>query len=216
MDLSFLKNVKLKEAILFFSGGKDSIASLDLIRDRIENITAIYLYFIPGLEYKKELFQYYENRYGIKILEFPHPFYYTYQINNVYGMENQTNGKFKKKDLTVGNFYRKYKNEFKIEYSIIGDKRADNITRARILFKHGAVDVVNKIIYPVAYFSNKEVYRYIEEKKLILHKCYHSGFKGDITTPFSKDTLLFFKENYINDFYKILEIFPQIESILHR
>jgi len=217
MNFSFLSGLKISEAIIFFSGGKDSIVSLDLIRNHIDNLTGIYLEYIPGLKYKDELFNYYENRYNFKIIKKDHPFWLLYQQKNVYGCKNNITEKIKLTDLKLGKFYNKYKKELNIEWHIIGEKRTDDITRARKLFKSTPIDKTNKIIYPVALFSDKEIFKYIEFKKLILpieYKLYN--VKHDHNVAFSKEALLFFKNNFIDDYYKILEIFPQIESILKK
>ena len=56
---------------------------------------------------------------------------------------------------------------------------------------------------------------YIKRKKLLLPSCYDYNYKHEITSYFSKDILNWFKKNFINDYYKILNTFPQIESILY-
>jgi sulfate adenylyltransferase subunit 2 len=216
LNFDFLKNLKLDEAIIFFTGGKDSIASLDLIRPYINNLIGIYLEYIPGLKFKDNIFKYYEERYNFKIIKRPHPQWFLYQINKVYGIENKIEKKIKKIDLKLGKFYKLYKNELNIKWSILGEKRSDDITRARKIYKTTPIDKENNIIYPVAYFSDKEIFKYIKQKKLILPKEYYeTRATHEMNTPFSKDSLLYFKENFYEDYEKIINIFPQIEGILY-
>ena len=214
MNISFLKKIKLEEAILYFSGGKDSIVSLDLIRPHVNNLVCIFLENIQGLIYRDELFNYYEKRYKVKILKRFHPDYYKWQKKQVYGMENNAT-ELKLTDLKVGKFYKKYRTELNIEWMILGEKRSDDITRARKFYRYSEIDQVNKIIYPVAYFSNKEIFEYIKIKKLLQLKCYDFDYNHEITGYFSKDVLNWFKDNYLKDYYTILETFPQLESILY-
>ena len=49
--------------------------------------------------------------------------------------------------------------------------------------------------------------------KLKLPIEYQHDFRNEITTPFSQEILLFLKDNYSMDYEKIIQTFPQIESI---
>ena len=215
MKLDFLRKIQLDQLLFFFSGGKDSIVMLDLITKytNIKKIIGVFLYFIPNLIYKNEIISYYSKKYNVEIKQIPHPDYFIYQQNEVYGRENNLDRKYTQTELKLGNYQAYIKKKFGIEWGAIGYKRSDSITRARQFYKYTAIDTKHKYIYPVAYFTDNDIYFYLKKNKLKLPAEYANDFKGDITTPFSQEILLFLKQNYESDYDKIMETFPQLESI---
>jgi len=59
------------EAVVFFSTGKDSIASLSLCIKAGLIVQPVYLYFVEGLGIRERLFRHYEKRFGFKVLQYP-------------------------------------------------------------------------------------------------------------------------------------------------
>ena len=96
MKFDFLKNINLDKCILFISGGKDSIVSLDLLKRyaNIRQLIGVYFYFIPDLQYKNEILDYYSNKYNFEIKQIPHPFFLQYKQNQVYGIKNDLDRKY--------------------------------------------------------------------------------------------------------------------------
>ena len=128
-------------------------------------------------------------------------------------MTNNLDRKYTQKELKLGEYQKKLKKDMDIPWGALGYKKTVSITRARQFYKYSEIDHINKYVYPVAYFSDKDIYYYIKRKKLRLPVEYQHGFGNEITTPFSQEILFFLKENYINDYHKILNTFPQLESI---
>ena len=70
--------------LLAFSRGKDSIAAWLALRDAGVNVIPYHLYLIPGLEWVGESLAYYEDWFGTKIINLPHPSLYRWLANLVF------------------------------------------------------------------------------------------------------------------------------------
>lgn len=58
--------------IVGFSGGKDSVVSLDLCARYFKRVEAYFMYYVPGLSFQERMLEWAENRYGISIYRLPH------------------------------------------------------------------------------------------------------------------------------------------------
>jgi hypothetical protein len=67
--------------LLAFSRGKDSLAAWLALRDAGVNVIPYHLYLIPGLAWIDESLAYYEDWFGTKIINLPHPSLYRWLAN---------------------------------------------------------------------------------------------------------------------------------------
>mgnify|MGYP000563135845 CR=1 FL=1 len=72
--LRFAKQLKdhTNNVVLFFSGGKDAICSLDVLCEVGINVTPVFMYLAPDLRHNEEVLKWYENRYNLDIIRVPH------------------------------------------------------------------------------------------------------------------------------------------------
>ena len=55
-----------------FSGGKDSIVTLDLCFRYFKTVKPFFMYICPDLEFQERTLRWYENRYQTEIIPLPH------------------------------------------------------------------------------------------------------------------------------------------------
>ena len=54
--------------IVAFSGGKESVVTLDLCSRYFKNIKAFFMYIVPDLSFQERTLEWYEKRYQIEIM----------------------------------------------------------------------------------------------------------------------------------------------------
>ncbi len=70
--------------LLAFSRGKDSLAAWLALRDAGVNVVPYHLYLIPDLQWVNESLAYYEDWFGTKIINLPHPSLYRWLAHLMY------------------------------------------------------------------------------------------------------------------------------------
>lgn len=201
-----------------FSGGKDSIACLELASKHLKKIVPVYLYFVKGLKYKDKHIEHYARRFGVEILQYPRCEDLSRQMRA---------GAYQKKKTKVPAIRQwemdlYLRRELNLSWIIYGYKRVDSLQRRGIMNANchdgeqykGGIDVRNRKIYPLANWSEKEVFKYLKMKKLPLAPDYHAGFR-DINT-FKGRALLWLYHNHPEDYETLKKQYPFIEAALIR
>ncbi len=116
------------------------------------------------------------------------------------------------KPLELDNYFRK---KYNMSYIAYGYKKVDSLSRRGIIWHGDGMDKRNKKIYPIADFTEKDCFHYIEKNKLKLPPEYNCGFR-DINTFFEKDTLLWLKNTYLEDYNNVIIEYPYLEAVLYR
>lgn len=196
---------QIQSVIVFFSTGKDSVVLLDLCYKYFKHIEAVYLYYVPGLEYKNKILKLYEKIYNIKVHQYPQ-----YDVSKIL-KRHLINGKDIKtiKQVDLEHHLRQ---EFNAEYCAYGYKMQDSVYRGGILNDKNCIDGINqreKRIYPLSRWSHREIFEYIKRNKLPLSFEYDYGFR-DINI-FTQDSLKFIKEKSPCDYQKIINFYPFLE-----
>jgi len=190
--------LKNEPIIVMFSTGKDSIVMADLLLKGYSGKKEfVFLYFVPGLEIKQRFIEHYEKRWNVKIHQQPH--FETLSL--------KTGKKYKMADIERG-----LRAKFNISYIAQGIRRDESMARCGMLahLPYG-IDERNKKLYPIADFSAKDVMAYIKLNKLPLPVEYSHGWKHDFSVP-DVDGLVYLKNNYPNDYKKVIAEFPQLEA----
>lgn len=191
--------------IVAFSGGKDSVVTLDLCCRYFKTVHSFFMYQIPGLSFQEAAIRYAEKRYGLEIIRIPHfelAYFFRY-------------GVFCKADHSVGivkplDVYTWLRLQTNTWWIAAGERIADSLVRRAMMKKSGSIDDKRGRFYPVAQFTKAEINRYIEHHKLKVSP--EAQIIGHSFRSLSPEDLSGVKKHYPNDFRKICDWFPFAEA----
>jgi 3'-phosphoadenosine 5'-phosphosulfate sulfotransferase (PAPS reductase)/FAD synthetase len=197
--------------VVLFSTGKDSIVTLDIVSQFYKDFKIVHMYFVKGLSYREKTLKYYSQRYGKEIIQIPEPETVNALQRGVFSLSQTVK---KESFVRMSDIERQIRFITGQFYLFTGEKKADSLNR-RIMINHegDGIDRVHGKVYPLADWTEKNVFKYLKVKKLPLPVEYQSGFRN-IDSP-NKSALLWMKNNFPEDYEKVLETFPLIETLLH-
>nr|DAR56033.1 MAG TPA: phosphoadenosine-phosphosulfate reductase [Caudoviricetes sp.] len=193
------------KCIVCFSGGKDSIVTLDLCARYFKHIHVVFMYSVPGLSFQEANLRWYEARYGIEIERIPH-----FMIS-----EWMRYGLFRKGDYSVPivkplDVYQYLRLSSDMWWIAAGERIADSIVRRAMIKNSGSIDDKRGRIYPVAHWNKAEVMRYIQHHKLKLSP--ESTVLGHSFRSLEPSEMALLKKHYPRDYAKVAEWYPFIEA----
>lgn len=187
--------------IVAFSGGKESIVTLDLCFRYFKNVKPFFMYICPDLSFQERTLQWYEKRYQTEIIRIPHMdvcefFHY---------------GSFRKPDPTfpivsINDIYKYVRLETGMWWIAAGERIDDSIVRRAMMKKSGSIDVQRGRIYPVSAWKKREIMDYIKYHNLYLSQDSRKlGFS--FCSLWGKE-LAMIKKFFPDDYQKILNLYP--------
>lgn len=199
---------KTNRVILFYSCGKDSIALLDMLSKKFDEVICVFMYFVKDLDHINKYINFSKKVYpNTTFIQKPH-----YALSYI-----QRAGLFctptKTRILKLSDIIQSVRLETGIDYVFIGNKQADNMNR-RIMLRQYELQGISpqKLVYPLSLWKDKDVLKYIEKHKL--PKPIQYGNKRSNGVTFDIDVFLYLRKNYPNDLQKILSVYPLSEKIL--
>lgn len=197
---------KLTDTVIVgFSGGKDSIVTLDLCTRYMGDVRAFFMYLVPGLEFQEEHLAWYERRYGIEITRMPRCDVAQMLRYGVYRREEPDVSL-----LSMNDMYHYVRALNDTVWIACGERAADSIVRNAMIKKSGSIDQKRGRFYPLAYWKKRHVVEYIRKSRLKL-STFDVKYKASFGSLFG-DELSLIKELYPRDYEKILELFPFAEA----
>lgn len=195
--------------IVGFSGGKDSIVTMDLCFRYFKNVRPFFMYLVPGLSFQEKQIEWYERKYDTEIMRLPH-----FELSNGFKF-----GAFREPDMDVdivgiNDTYEYVRQQTGIHWIAAGERCADSIVRNAMIKKSGSIDWNRGRFYPLAYWKKNEVLQYIKQKKLYLSKEQREmGFSFRALTG---SELSIIKRLYPEDYEKVLQVFPFAGAAVER
>ncbi|MDO8542601.1 MAG: phosphoadenosine phosphosulfate reductase family protein [Opitutaceae bacterium] len=147
-----------------FSTGKDSIAALDLCCRNFKRVTAFFMYVVPGLSFQEAYLQQAARRYGIEIVRLPHWSLGVALRVNYY--RPGCDASAETPEIAINEVENWMRAKHGATWFAYGQKKNDSLERRGMLSACGGIDVKARRIYPVAEFSNKEVFAYMKNRRL--------------------------------------------------
>nr|DAV56290.1 MAG TPA: phosphoadenosine-phosphosulfate reductase [Caudoviricetes sp.] len=195
--------------IVGFSGGKDSVVTLDLCMRHFDRVAAFFMYQCPDMEFQERNLRFYERKYGIEIMRLPH-----FDVSPMFRY-----GAYRDPDWTVpvvgmNEVYDYVRSETGIYWIAAGERIADSLIRRAMIKKSGSIDEKRGRFYPISGWKKGEVVKYIKHRKLKLPVEYEKlGFSfRSIDGP----NLAFIKQQFPDDYEKVLRLYPYAEAAVRR
>jgi phosphoadenosine phosphosulfate reductase len=191
--------------VVGFSGGKDSLVTLDLCVRTFARVEAFFMYFVEGLECVEEPLAAAEKRWGIKIRRYPGWLPAKLLRQGFYCViPDEPLPKWELRDI-----YSLAAKDAGVKIVATGAKRADSIWRRRSLGSWGWDD----ILYPIIGWNKFDVLAYLAKHKIPLPD---SSGRAATGVDLSTQSVLWLHDNYPKDFQKVCEAFPFAEAIVWR
>lgn len=204
--------------LLSFSCGKDSIGAWLALRPHFARVIPFYLWSIPDLEFVEDNLRYYEDFFGTRIYQLPHPRIYRMLRNNVF-QPPQNWPICQMAELPVFD-YQDVEDRLREQlglpdvYAANGVRACDSITRRTSIKKHGPISHAKKKFYPIWDWSKQRLIDEIVNAGVKLptdYRVFGRSFDG-INWQF----LAPMKEHFPRDYARVLEYFPLAEVELKR
>lgn len=201
---------KITDSVLVgFSGGKDSIVTLDLCFRYFKTVQPFFMYICPNLDFQERMIQWYERKYGVEIIKIPH-----FDTSNFFRY-----GSFREPDYTVPivsitEIYNCLREKTGIWYVAAGERISDSIVRRAMIKRSGSIDVKRGRFYPIAYWKKREVLDYIKFRRLYLSRDsrdLHFSFKS-----LDGYELNYISEVFPEDYKKIKQLYPYCGAAVRR
>lgn len=190
-----------KEVLVGFSGGKDSIVTIDLCMRYFDRVQPFFMYLVPDISFQNEMLDWYEKKYGLEIIRIPH-----FEVSSFLKY-----GSFRDPDMDMhivktNDTYAYLRQETGIEWIAAGERIKDSIVRRGMIKGTGSIDYKRKRFFPVAYWSKKEILGYIKAKKLKLPR--DSKVLGFSWHSLEGRELAPLRRHFPEDFKKIEAFYP--------
>lgn len=195
--------------IVGFSGGKDSIVTLDLCFRYFKNVQPFFMYLVPGLEFQEKQLRWYENKYNTEIIRLPH-----FELSNGFKYGAFRNIDYDVDIVGINDTYAYIREQTGMYWIAAGERCADSIVRNAMIKQSGSIDYKRGRFYPLAYWKKNEVLQYIKQKKLYISK--EQKDMGFSFRGLTGKELSIIKNLYPDDYEKVLKVFPFAEASVVR
>lgn len=195
--------------LVAFSGGKDSVVTLDLCCRYFKRVIPFFMYIVPGLEFQEQLLDWYERRYGLEIVRLPH-----FEVSNFMRYGTFREYDFSVPIISITDIYAYMRTTTDGTWIAAGERINDSIVRRAMIKHSGTVDRNRGRFYPVAYWTKRNVMDYIKTKKLKLG--IDSKKLGFSFKSLDGHELSMVKQEFPNDYERILRMYPFAEAAVRR
>jgi len=194
-----------ESAIVAFSGGQDSVVTLDLCCRYFKRVQVFFMYLVPGLSFQEAMLRWAEDRYGVTVRRVPH-----FMLS-----EWLAAGTFRKQDaavpiVSIRDIYHHVRLVDQAWWIAAGERQADSIVRRAMMKRSGSIDDARGRIYPVAHFRKADVMAYIRKHRLKVAP--EARFLGHSFRSLEPEEMYLVRKFYPADFETIERLFPFVRA----
>lgn len=193
--------------VVAYSGGKDSLVTMDMCVRNFRRVEAYMMEFVPGLGMNEERKEFARARWGVTVTRWPEPGAMWALANGVYC--TPTRRDTQAEPLTVNELQRMVRLHYGIPLIATGHKRSDSIGRRKEMQQRFTDDLVT----PLADFRKADVLSYLKAKGIPLPD---DEGRNSNAIGLGIRFLLWCHDNRPEDFKKLGRIYPYIDTVIER
>lgn len=206
----------IREVIVSFSGGKESLAALDVCAKHFNRVEAFFMYFVRGLSFQEDTLQRAERRYGIKIHRMP-DFRLARHLKHA-SFRHETAETRRLPTVKLRHIHHAVRAHFgnAIQWIATGETGCEAVTRQGMIRSCQGVDTRRGCIYPIGYWRPQDVMSYLSMNGIALppeYDIFGTGASFGCLRMEHMDTLA---KVLPEDFQKVKAMFPLIDVQLAR
>ncbi len=179
---------------------------LDLALKTFERVVPFYLYLVPGLRFDRERLEFCEQRFGVKVMQFPHPTGIDAFKSETYVDPWPEFDALPDLDLVTAD--RWVMGETKTSLVLTGEKKADGLWRRRTIAKTKTSRPWR--IRPIKDWLRWEVLSYLKGRQLPIP--HQAGDSSGISLGVRE--ILWLHDHQRDDYEIIRSYFPYVETIV--
>jgi 3'-phosphoadenosine 5'-phosphosulfate sulfotransferase (PAPS reductase)/FAD synthetase len=187
-----------------FSGGKDSLATLDLACRFFKHVYAFYFYFIPDLEIEEEKLMILSRRFKMTLLRYPDPHTLDQMRKGIYCDRFEQLHEIP--EMSPRDWFDIIKGDTGATLLMNGEKKSDGVFRRNKIA--GEKRLMSDTYRPLADWKKWEVLNYLKARNIPIPDA-GSGDNGGASLIVKE--ILHLYDHYPNDFEKLKSFFPYVE-----
>lgn len=195
--------------IVGVSGGKDSLAVLDLCCANFTRVIGMFWYLVPGLETTEFWLRFVKCHWKIQIVQFPHPNLSTIYRHGIYTPRYHDKLRlFKQVDIEC-----LLKQRLGIDWIAYGHRSSDSLERRALLHRCRGIDEQTRRFYPIWTWKTGNVLAYLKRHKIPIPENMGKRSSG---VSMQRDCILWLYDHARGDYEKVKSVFPLIEAVIKR
>jgi 3'-phosphoadenosine 5'-phosphosulfate sulfotransferase (PAPS reductase)/FAD synthetase len=192
--------------IVGVSGGKDSVAVLELLHEHGIKPFGFFLFMVPGLRVQRDYLDYLRRRYDMEIVAWPHPDLAAFVRNGRYCTALPTMPQLSFREVVEAARVR-----FGVEWLATGEKKQDSLQRRAMMSAWGNIQVARHRAFPLAEWVQRDVFAYLKHRGVVLAPDY-GLFGHSLANPTTPESLVPLRDRYPDDYARILRYYPFAEA----
>lgn len=195
--------------------GKDSIALLNLLYPHFKRIVCMFMYTVPNLRHIQKYYIWAKKNYPrAEFIQVPHYCVFNYRKYGFMGRE----GDERQRLFRLSDIIDKVREKTGIEWVCLGFKQSDSLNRRLMLrsYKEGKLSIsyAGKKFYPLSTYKNRDVFRYIEERRLKSPEVFDRKEQSSGVDVTDVHYLNYLRVRYPDDLQKVIDAYPAVLTIL--